>query len=79
MCVICRNMKPKKELVRIVKNKNDEIFVDKTFKANGRGAYVCNDEQCILKCIKQKTLNKVFKIVVDDSKYETLREELVGK
>lgn len=79
MCVVCRNMKPKAELIRVVKNKDGEVFVDKTFKANGRGAYVCRDEQCLTKCIKQKILNKVFKAPIEDSQYESLREDFIGK
>ena len=38
MCIVCRNMKTKPELIRVVKNKDGEVFIDKTFKANGRGA-----------------------------------------
>ena len=56
MCIVCRQMKQKQELVRVVKNKEGEVFIDPTFKANGRGAYVCKDQQCIQKCIK--TLDK---------------------
>ena len=41
MCIVCRDRSDKKELVRVVRNKNGEVFLDKTGKANGRGAYVC--------------------------------------
>ena len=44
-CIVCQNQFDKKQLVRIVKNKEDAIFIDKTFKAGGRGAYVCNSTQ----------------------------------
>ena len=46
MCVGCREMKEKKELLRVVKNKNGEFFVDKTGKLSGRGAYICKNELC---------------------------------
>ena len=52
MCIVCRGQSDKKELLRIVKNKNGEIFVDKTGKANGRGAYVCKDKECFSKLCK---------------------------
>ncbi|MFR9296495.1 MAG: RNase P modulator RnpM, partial [Aedoeadaptatus pacaensis] len=46
-CVGCSESKPKKELIRIVKNKEQEVFIDETGKANGRGAYVCKDIRCL--------------------------------
>ena len=79
MCIVCREMKQKNELIRVVKNKDGEIFVDNTFKANGRGAYICKDQQCLSKCIKSKVLNKVFKQSIDDTTYQNLSEEFVGK
>lgn len=55
MCVVCREMKPKKELIRVVSNENGEIVLDESGKANGRGAYVCNGE-----CVKQLEKRKSF-------------------
>ena len=49
MCIACREMKPKKEMTRVVKNADGEIFFDPTGKAPGRGAYVCADTACIKK------------------------------
>lgn len=74
MCLTCREMQPKKELLRIVKNPQDEIFIDDTFKANGRGAYLCRSKTCIEKCIKQKMLNRQFECQVDDSVYQALKD-----
>ena len=54
MCFICRNTYDKKELTRLVKNSSGEIFIDKTGKANGRGAYICNNPKCIEQIKKQK-------------------------
>ena len=55
-CIGCSEIKPKKELIRIVKNKEGSIFVDKTSKANGRGAYLCDNIECLEKAIKTKRL-----------------------
>ena len=47
MCCVCREMKPKQDLIRVVKTKEGKVYIDETNKANGRGAYVCKQEQCI--------------------------------
>ena len=75
-CIGCNEIKNKNELIRIVKNKEGQIFVDKTYKANGRGAYICNKETCFNKCIKTKALNRVFKSEIDNEIIENLRESL---
>jgi predicted RNA-binding protein YlxR (DUF448 family) len=62
----------KKELLRVVKTKENTFFVDLTGKANGRGAYVKKDKAIILKAQKGKLLNKVFDALVPDSIYEEL-------
>jgi predicted RNA-binding protein YlxR (DUF448 family) len=53
MCMICKKMMPKAELIRIVKNKSGDVFIDYTDKANGRGAYVCNNPECVGICLKK--------------------------
>lgn len=73
MCIACKTMKPKKELIRVVKS-GEEIFLDKTGRANGRGAYVCNDEECIKKLKKQKLLSRVFGISVEQEVYDKIEE-----
>lgn len=70
-CVACRSSKPKKELVRIVKNQNG-ITLDRTGKVNGRGAYICDDTECLRKLIKGKILNKVFECEVSDETYKLI-------
>ena len=75
MCIVCRGQSDKKTLLRIVKNKNGEIFVDKTGKANGRGAYVCKTKECYEKLCKQKCLNKAFKCDVLEEVYTKIGEE----
>ena len=77
-CIACRTQKPKKELIRVVKF-NDEIKLDLTGKANGRGAYVCNDVECIKKLKKGKMLNRAFLCQVSDETYDAIMEEFLGK
>lgn len=74
MCLACREMKSKRDLMRIVKSPEGHIFIDDTFKANGRGAYLCNDAACIEKCVRQKLLNKQFECAVDEEVYEALKK-----
>ena len=76
-CIACRTALPKKELNRIVKS-GEEIFFDKTGRANGRGAYVCSNPECMKKLKKQKALNRVFNCQVDDTVYDKIAEDLLG-
>lgn len=76
-CIACKSVKPKRELVRIVKD-GDEISLDVTGKKNGRGAYICNDEQCFAKLKKGKLLNRTFSCQVDECVYDALSEALRG-
>lgn len=76
-CIGCQEVKPKKELVRIVKNKENEIFVDLTGKANGRGAYICPSVECLEKAVKSNRLSKSFEQEIDNEIYEKLREVII--
>ena len=78
-CMGCNEKKPKKELVRIVKNKEGEIFIDKTGKAEGRGAYICNSEECLEKIVKSKRIEKVLEVKISDEIYNNLRGVIVDK
>ena len=78
-CIACRELKPKKEMLRIVKNKEGAIFLDFSGKAQGRGAYICDDENCIKKLRKQRLINKVFSCEVDGAVYSAIEEEYFGK
>ena len=78
MCVCCRQMKDKNELVRVVKDKEGNIFVDITGKANGRGAYICKDKECFAKLKKQKSLSKAFKCQIADEIYTKIEGEIFG-
>lgn len=79
MCVCCRQMKDKRQLIRVVKNKDGQIFVDLTGKKNGRGAYVCTDPECQKKLKKNQVLNKAFKCAVDEQVYKDLQEACLGQ
>lgn len=65
-CVVTNERFPKKELVRIVKTKEGEIFVDETGKANGRGAYINLKKSTIKKAQDRKILNRVFQTEIDE-------------
>ncbi len=76
-CIACRQEKPKKELIRVVKF-GDEISLDCTGKANGRGAYVCNDPECIKKLKKNKLINRAFSCEVSEETYDKIMETYLG-
>lgn len=75
-CVVCKIKKDKKELIRIVKNKNNEINIDKTGKLEGRGAYICDSMNCFEKNKKSKALERALEAELSDEIYENLRERL---
>lgn len=76
-CIGCRQSKDKKELIRVVRNKENQIFVDLTGKQNGRGAYICADVDCLEKAIKNKGLEKTLKISnVSEDIVEALKKQL---
>ena len=75
MCTGCGEMKPKKELIRIVHNAQGEISLDKTGKKAGRGAYICNNIDCLKKARKAKRLEKAFACAIPDTIFAQLEEE----
>ena len=77
-CIGCNEVKNKNELIRIVKNKDGQISIDKTGKASGRGAYICDNIECLEKMIKVKRLEKTFETKIGPEIYEKLRGELSG-
>lgn len=78
-CVSCRENKDKKELVRIVKTPAGEILVDQTGKVNGRGAYVCNSEECFKMLRKNHGLDRAFKETVSLDFLDDAIKELFGE
>ena len=78
-CMGCNEKKNKKDLIRIVKNKQNEINIDKTGKLEGRGAYICDSITCLDKAIKTKRIEKVFEQKIPDEIYERLRGVMLEK
>jgi predicted RNA-binding protein YlxR (DUF448 family) len=76
MCLGCQEMKPKKELIRVVKGPDGEISIDLKGKAQGRGAYICRSSECLEKAIKARRFEKSFETKIDDQIYDKLRSEL---
>ncbi|MGN0792280.1 MAG: RNase P modulator RnpM [Christensenellales bacterium] len=76
MCVGCREMKPKKELLRIVRSPEGEVSVDRTGKASGRGAYICPSEECLNKAEKIRALERALEHSVSKEVFEKLRDEM---
>ncbi|HLQ97923.1 MAG TPA: YlxR family protein [Candidatus Dormibacteraeota bacterium] len=78
-CVVMNEMKPKEEMIRVVRNKEGEVFVDPSGKKNGRGAYLSKDLAVIEKAEKQRTLNQLFNVEIDQAIYEELKQMVAGK
>lgn len=76
MCTGCQEMKPKKELIRVVKSNDGEVSVDLTGKKSGRGAYVCKNIQCFEKAFKTKRLSRNLDVTISDEIYERLKDEV---
>ena len=75
-CTGCREMKSKKEMIRVLKTSEGEILLDATGKKNGRGAYLCRSMDCLEKAIRSRGLERSLKVKIPDEVYETLKEEL---
>ena len=76
-CVGCNEMKSKKEMLRILKTAEEEVILDATGKLNGRGAYLCKNEECLKKAIKQKGIERSLKMNIDKAVYEKLEKEFL--
>ena len=75
-CLGCREMKPKKELVRIVRSPEGDIYLDFKGKASGRGAYICPNADCLKKAIKAKAIEKAFETSIPQEIYERLKTRM---
>ncbi|MBR0415032.1 MAG: YlxR family protein [Clostridia bacterium] len=76
LCLGCNVSKDKRELIRVVKTKDGEIFLDKTGKANGRGAYICNNPACLEKAIKTKRIARSLSAEIPAEIYDSLRQAM---
>ena len=74
-CVGCGEMKNKKEMMRVIKTKEEEIVLDATGRKNGRGAYLCFSRDCLEKAMKSKGLERSLKTAIPKEVYENLEKE----
>jgi len=79
MCIACREPHPKKELLRIVKNKEGEVSCDFVGKAPGRGAYICPNVKCLEKAYKIKALSRALECDMTDEMLEELRRVILRR
>ena len=75
-CTGCREMKPKKELIRVVRSPEGEIAIDFKGKMPGRGAYICPQEACLKKAVKSKALERAFATAIPEEVYENLYRQI---
>lgn len=75
-CLGCREMKPKRELIRVVKAPEGDISLDFKGKKPGRGAYVCPNAECLKKAVKSKALERAFSAQVPEEVYEVLSKQM---
>lgn len=76
-CMGCREMKPKRDLVRVVRSPEGEVSIDLKGKKSGRGAYVCPDRECLKKAVKSRALERALEVKLPDEIYETLAGQMV--
>ena len=78
MCVACREMKPKKELIRVVRTPEGEIVADETGRKHGRGAYLCRSEACLNKALKIRALDRALEQPLTEAAVDALRQVIAG-
>ena len=78
MCVACREMKPKKEHIRVVRTPEGEIVADETGRKNGRGAYLCRSEACLNKALKIRALDRALEQPLSEAAVDALRQVIAG-
>lgn len=79
LCLGCNEMKPKKEMIRVVRSAEGEISLDLTGKKSGRGAYICKDVECFNKARKAKRFEKSFSCRIEQEVYEVMENELAAE
>ena len=78
MCVGCREMKPKRELIRVVRSPEGEVSMDPVGKKPGRGAYVCHDVACLQRARKSRALERAFEVDIPTEVFDAMEAELGG-
>ena len=76
-CVGCKEVKPKKELIRVVKQADGNIMLDFTGRANGRGAYLCPSSECLAQAIKTRRLSREFECEIPKEVYDDLQNQIL--
>ena len=76
MCVGCREMKPKRELIRVVRGPDGSVSIDPNGKKPGRGAYVCRQEACLMRAIRQRQLERQLEVQLTEEVSEGLRQAM---
>ncbi len=79
MCIACRGAYEKKQMLRIVKDKDGNISLDFSGKKAGRGAYICDSAQCIDKCVKNKLLNRNFGQEISVEVYDAIKKQYADR
>ena len=79
MCLGCNEMKPKKEMIRVVKSAEGEISLDFTGKKSGRGAYICKNTECFQSARKARRFEKSFSCKISNEIYEEMENELTAE
>lgn len=75
-CIGCREMKEKRDLIRVLRTQEGQFVVDLTGKKNGRGAYLCRSKECLEAAVKTKGLDRSFQCAVPKEAYEQLIKEM---
>lgn len=75
-CTGCNEQKPKNQLVRVVKSSDGEVSLDTTGKKSGRGAYICNNTDCLQKAKKSHRIERAFEMTIPDSVYAQMEEQI---
>lgn len=76
MCVACRQMRPKRELIRIVRTPEGTVILDRSGRANGRGAYLCDSQVCFRRAVKTRALERALESRLDEDVLQSLQEAL---
>ena len=77
-CMGCRERKPKRELIRVVRSPEGNVSLDFGGKMNGRGAYICPDSECLKKAIRSKSLDRSLEVTIPEDVYARLEKEMEG-
>ena len=79
MCLGCNSMKEKRELIRVVKSPEGEVSIDKTGKKSGRGAYICDNLECLQKARKARRFEKEFSCKIENEIYDAMEKDITNE